>query len=61
MKKLILVLAVLSLFACSRNADLGLEKNTMFTLPYGVLDDELTPLAASKVAMNDGFFYIIDS
>ena len=61
MKKLILVLAVFSLFACSRNADLELEKNTMFTLPYGALDDEVTPLAASKVAMNDGFFYIIDS
>ena len=61
MKKLILVLALFSLFACSRNADVELEKKTMFTLPYGVLDDELTPLAASKVAMNDGFFYIIDS
>ena len=61
MKKLILVLAVLSLLACSRNSDMGLEKMTMFTLPYGILDDELTPLAASKVAMNDGFFYIIDS
>ncbi|MBR5672045.1 MAG: hypothetical protein IKX02_01220, partial [Spirochaetales bacterium] len=61
MKKLILVLTLLSLLACSRNADVELEKKTMFTLPYGVLDDELTPLAASKVAMNDGFFYIIDS
>ena len=61
MKKLILVLAVLSLLACSRSSDAGLEKKTMFTLPYGVLDDELTPLANSKVAMNDGFFYIIDS
>ena len=61
MKKLILVLAVLSLLACSRNSDVELEKKTMFTLPYGVLDDELTPLAASKIAMNDGFFYIIDS
>ena len=61
MKKLILVLALFSLFACSRNADVELEKKTMFTLPYGVLDDEITPLAASKVAMNDGFFYIIDS
>ena len=61
MKKLILVLAVLSLLACSRNSDTGLEKKTMFTLPYGVLDDELTPLAESKIAMNDGFFYIIDS
>ena len=61
MKKLILALSLLCLFACSRNSDLELEKKTMFTLPYGVLDDELTPLAASKVAMNDGFFYIIDS
>ena len=40
---------------------MGLEKKTMFSLPYGALDDELTPLAASKLAMNDGFFYIIDS
>ena len=61
MKKLILVLALLSLLSCSRSSDAGLEKKTMFTLPYGVLDDELTPLADSKVAMNDGFFYIIDS
>ena len=61
MRKLILILAVLCLFACGRNTDTGLEKKTMFTLPYGALDDELTPLAASKLAMNDGFFYIIDS
>ena len=61
MKKLILALSLLCLFGCSRNSDIELEKKTMFTLPYGVLDDELTPLAASKVAMNDGFFYIIDS
>ncbi|MBQ3647990.1 MAG: hypothetical protein II958_04050 [Spirochaetia bacterium] len=61
MKKLILVLLVLCLFACSRKTDVELEKKSMFTLPYGVLDDELTPLAVSKVAMNDGFFYIIDS
>ena len=61
MKKLVVVLAVLSLFACSRGSDVELEKKTMFTLPYGVLDDELTPLADAKVAMNDGFFYIIDS
>ena len=61
MKKLILVLAVLSLLSCSRNSDSGLEKKIMFTLPYGALDDELTPLAESKIAMNDGFFYIIDS
>ena len=39
MKKLILVLAVLSLLACSRNSDVELEKKTMFTIPYGVLDD----------------------
>jgi hypothetical protein len=61
MKKLILVLIALCLLACGRASDVELEKKIMFTLPYGVLDDELTPLAANKVAMNDGFFYIIDS
>lgn len=61
MKKLILVLALFSLFACSRSSDIELEKKTMFTLPYGALDDEITPLAVSHIAMNDGFFYIIDS
>ena len=61
MRKLILILTVLCLLACNKDADSGLEKKTMFTLPYGALDDELTPLAASKLAMNDGFFYIIDS
>ena len=61
MKKLILVLVLLSLFACGRNSDVELEKKSMFTLPYGALDDELTPLAVSNIAMNDGFFYIIDS
>ena len=61
MKKLILAISLLCLLACSRDSDVELEKKTMFTLPYGVLDDELTPLAVSKVAMNDGFFYIIDS
>ena len=61
MKKLILAFSILCLLACGRNSDVELEKKIMFTLPYGALDDELTPLAASKVAMNDGFFYIIDS
>ena len=61
MRKLVLILSVLCLFACSKGADLGLEPKTMFKLPYGVLDDELTPMAESKLAMNDGFFYIIDS
>ena len=61
MRKLILILTVLCLLACNKDADSGLEKKTMFTIPYGALDDELTPLAASKLAMNDGFFYIIDS
>ena len=55
MRKLILILTVLCLLACNKDADSGLEKKTMFTLPYGALDDELTPLAASKLAMNDGF------
>ena len=61
MKKLILVLFILSLSACSRNSTVELEQKTMFTLHYGALDDELTPLSTSKIAMNDGFFYIIDS
>ncbi len=60
-KLVVLILIILCFCSCSRNADSGLEKKTMFTLPYGVLDDELTPMAASKLAMNDGFFYIIDS
>ncbi len=61
MRKLILILSVLCLLACNKDADSGLEKKTMFTLPYGSLDDELTPLASSRLTMNDGFFYIIDS
>ena len=53
-------------FSCSRTKDAAaLEKNELFTLEYGVFEDEINLFnlsdehaAITNIAMRDGFFYI---
>ncbi len=64
----ILCIAMCFLFTCARKDESDLEREDLFTIDYGKMEDELNLIQSSrtpfdtgtKLVMKDGFFYILN-